>query len=153
MPVKINVKTKIIFNGKEYSSPDELPPELRKAYDQALANRSASQQMQITTSSKVTFNGQTYNSADEMPAEARQFYDKMMEAVDKNHDGIPDTLETDDQSALPTTGTSTPMAPLPAQQSPIRADQPGRWTIIVSVLVILVLLLVTMLLLWLRRGG
>jgi len=34
MPVNINVKTKILINGKEYSSADELPPELRKAYDQ-----------------------------------------------------------------------------------------------------------------------
>jgi len=141
MPANINVKTKIIFNGKEYGSPDELPPEQRKSYDQAIANRSAYPQMHISGISKVTFNGQTYNSRDEMPEEVRRIYDNAMEALDKNHDGIPDALQKGGQAVLPTSGTSTPIAPLPAQQSPISLDQSINWRVIVTVMVILLVLL------------
>jgi hypothetical protein len=154
MPLNINVKTKIIINGKEYNSQDELPPELRKVYDQALANRSASQQMQITSGSKITFNGQTYNNREEMPEEVRRIYDSAVDAIDKNHDGIPDALQKGGLEVLPTPGTSTPMAPLPAQQSPISPDRSDQWRTIITVMVSLFLLLVAALvLLWLRRGG
>ena len=30
-------RTRIVFNGKEYSNPEEMPAEIRKAYDQAMA--------------------------------------------------------------------------------------------------------------------
>jgi hypothetical protein len=141
MPVNINIKTKIIINGKEYSSPDELPPELRKADDQALANRENSPQIQITGSSKATFNGQTYTNRDTMPDEARRIYDSAMEVIDKNHSGIPDSLQTGGNAVLPSAGKSTPMSPLPAQQSPISPDRPGQGRTIITAVVILVVLL------------
>lgn len=34
---KINVSTKIVFNGQEFSSPNDMPPEIRKAYDQVMS--------------------------------------------------------------------------------------------------------------------
>jgi len=141
MPIKINVKTKIIVNGKEYGSPDELPPELRKSYDQAILNKSAYPQMHIAGNSKVTFNGQTYNSRDEMPEEVRLIYDHAVEALDKDHDGIPDALQTGEQVVPPTTETSTPIEPLPAQPSPISPDRSVNWRTIVTVMVILLVLL------------
>jgi hypothetical protein len=33
MITNITIKTKIRINGKEYASVDELPPDLRRAYD------------------------------------------------------------------------------------------------------------------------
>lgn len=151
MPANINVKTKIIVNGKEYGSPDELPPELRKSYDQAIANKSAYPQMHITGNSKVTFNGQTYNSRDEMPEEVRHIYDNAMDALDKDHGGIPDAPQTGEPAVPPTTGTSAPIAPLPAQQSPISPDQSVNWKTIVTVMVILLVLLAAALV-YLRFG-
>ena len=141
MPVTINIKSKIIVNGKEYSSPDELPLELRKAYDQALANRDNSQQMQITGSSKITFNGHTYPNREAMPDEERLIYDSAMEAIDRNHDGIPDSLQMGKNAVLPSAGTSTPISPLPDQQSPISPDRPGQGRTFITVVAILVLLL------------
>lgn len=32
-----NFRTRIVFNGKEYSSLEKMPPEVRQAYDQAMA--------------------------------------------------------------------------------------------------------------------
>ena len=36
MPVKITFNTKIQFNGRDYGSIDEMPPEARQAYERAL---------------------------------------------------------------------------------------------------------------------
>jgi len=33
----LGTKTRIVFNGQEYSSPEEMPAEIRKAYEQAMA--------------------------------------------------------------------------------------------------------------------
>lgn len=34
---KINVSTKIVFNGQEYSSPDQMPAEVRRVYEQIMS--------------------------------------------------------------------------------------------------------------------
>lgn len=34
---KMNVPTKIVFNGQEFSSPDEMPAEVRRVYDQTMS--------------------------------------------------------------------------------------------------------------------
>ena len=38
--MKLNVKTKIRYNGQEYSDPNQLPPEVRAAYQKAMRKRS-----------------------------------------------------------------------------------------------------------------
>ena len=37
--MNISLKTKIRYNGQEYTSPDALPPEIRAVYERALASR------------------------------------------------------------------------------------------------------------------
>jgi hypothetical protein len=93
MSLKFNLKTniKIKIDGKEYSSPEEMPPELRQKYEAALAKRNLSSN--VSTKTTITFNGQSYTSLDEMPEEIRQIYSSVLSAVDKDHDGIPDALQ------------------------------------------------------------
>ena len=67
--MKIDVKTKIKHKGQEYSSVEELPPEVRAAYEKAMAMGDAS------VSTKIVFNGQEYASLDQMPAAQRQLYE------------------------------------------------------------------------------
>jgi len=50
MPV--TVTRKIVVNGKEYHSLDELPPDIRALYDQAMASADTK-----VTVKKVTING------------------------------------------------------------------------------------------------
>src|SRR5947207_7865905 len=50
--VNIKVKTKIRFNGQEYSDPNQLPPEVRAAYDKALSSGVANQ--------RIIINGQEF---------------------------------------------------------------------------------------------
>jgi hypothetical protein len=66
--MKINVKTKIKYKDQEYSSVEELPPEVRAVYEKAMAMGGAS------VSTKIVFNGQEYASLDQMPAAQRKLY-------------------------------------------------------------------------------
>src|SRR5207248_75728 len=67
--MKINVKTRIKYKGQEYSSVEELPPEVRAVYEKAMATGGAS------FNTKIVFNGQEYASLDQMPAAQRQLYE------------------------------------------------------------------------------
>jgi hypothetical protein len=98
---------KIIFNGREYSSVDEMPPDVREAYEritrtfadsdgdgvpdvlEGLAGNTVS-----TTTSKIVVNGREYSSVDEMPPDVRQIYERMAEMrADSDGDGMPDIFE------------------------------------------------------------
>lgn len=52
MSVNVSIKRKITVNGKEYSSVDELPPDIRALYDQAMASSGKK-----VTVRKITING------------------------------------------------------------------------------------------------
>ena len=73
--MNISVKTKIRYKGQEYSSPNELPPEVRSGYEKALA--SAAQ-------GRITINGREFGSENEMPEEMRNFADDVINLVQNN---------------------------------------------------------------------
>ncbi len=77
MDSKVNVRTKIVVNGREYKSVDELPPEIRDAYRKALQGGP-----QATSTTRIVFNGQSYDSVDAMPPEARALFDAAMATVE-----------------------------------------------------------------------
>lgn len=87
----------IIFNGQSYNSPEEMPPEVRQAYQQAMDR----------LGSRFGANADLINQAiakmnsrlEDMPPDVRQRYEEHMSRLDKNHDGIPDFLQGD--SATP----------------------------------------------------
>ncbi|HTX91426.1 MAG TPA: hypothetical protein VMC09_09430 [Anaerolineales bacterium] len=138
MNIKFNVRTKIRFNGREYDGVEAMPSEVRKAYDELLAKARASQgSVQFKTSTKVTFNGTEYASPDEMPAEVRSQYDLVMANFDKDHDGIPDMLETGDP--VRDSSTLVQIAPLTNKPDASSANK-GRKIelILLSVLIFLV---------------
>ena len=64
MDVKVKVNTRIKFNGREYDSPEALPPEARQAYERALAASGSAQ-------AHVTVGGQHYASLEEVPEQVR----------------------------------------------------------------------------------
>lgn len=107
------------FDGKTYSSPDEMPPEVRRAYEQALnvfadGNRDGApdvlqgvggegnihlQSVSISSNkAQVVIDGKVYSSVEEMPAQVRQDYEQAVARVaqvfrDADQDGVPDVLE------------------------------------------------------------
>ena len=102
--------TRIIFNGREYKSPDEMPADVRRLYDQALQQLADADRDGIPDileqgpeagnvigiqHSSFNVNGRNYASVDEMPWAVRRLFEKAMENVDANRDGIPDALQPD----------------------------------------------------------
>lgn len=125
----------IIFNGKSYSSVDEMPPDVRQAYEQVAgmfadknhdgipdilegaAEKSGIDVQSVSISSnqgQVFIDGKAYSSIEEMPAEVRQKYEQaMMKAGqilrDANQNNIPDILE----GILPAQRISSPPQAMP----------------------------------------
>lgn len=73
--MNINVKTKIRYKGQEYSSPKELPPEVRSSYEKALAGAARG---------KITINGREFGRENEMPEEMRNFAEDVINLVQNN---------------------------------------------------------------------
>ena len=76
--MNINVKTKIRFNGQEYSSPDELPPEVQAAYRKATSAGSASLNKCLD---KIILNGHAIPGDRD---DGRRFYEDIMRLVENN---------------------------------------------------------------------
>ncbi|HEY2123837.1 MAG TPA: hypothetical protein VGG94_00115 [Chthoniobacterales bacterium] len=76
--MKIGPKTKIRFNGQEYSSPSQLPPEVRAAYRQAAMSSSTSLNKCLD---KIILHG------DEIPRDRRSGtrpYEDILSVVENN---------------------------------------------------------------------
>ena len=83
MDVKIDVKTKYKVNGKEYSSLEEMPPEIRAMFKEPLTGLSVPMTGPGMPSGgdKIVVNGVEYSSLESMPPEARQMYEEAMTAL------------------------------------------------------------------------
>jgi hypothetical protein len=79
---KTNVKTVIRYKGQEYSTADQLPVEVRSAYEAACAKGIAAIP---GAKQQIVFNGQHFASADEMPPAEKKLYEDAMGLV---QDGV-----------------------------------------------------------------
>ena len=77
--VSITLKSKIRYNGQEYASPAELPPEVRLAYEKALHGGAVKKRF-----TKFTINGQHFDSEDAMPADIRKLCDDVIGVIENN---------------------------------------------------------------------
>lgn len=79
--------TRIVVNGRKYERVEDMPPEVRGIYEQAIASlagdsetaraaAAGSQRVRIQTKTRFVVNGNEYSSVDEMPPAIRQAYDK-----------------------------------------------------------------------------
>lgn len=99
--------TRIVFNGREYASPEAMPADVREAYDRALAYMADADRNGIPDvlqdspaaghvlgihHSSINVNGRSYDNVDEMPPAVRRLYEDAMTHVDRDRDGIPDAL-------------------------------------------------------------
>lgn len=109
----------IIVNGIAYSSMDEMPLEIRQAYEQAMGifadnnkngipdilegefgrkNPNSKITPIVVNSANIIVDGKIYSNANELPPEARQKYEQAMAKLgqrmgDTNQNGVPDLLE------------------------------------------------------------
>jgi hypothetical protein len=103
----------IIFNGTAYNSLEEMPPEVRQAYEKTqgmfadkdqngvpdmFENQGAGQAASFNA---VQFGGQTFTDPSQMPPEAREAYEKAMKRLaERFPNGLPDFFKNN--SALQT---------------------------------------------------
>lgn len=116
------MEQKITFNGKTYDSLEQMPPDIRQAYEsvmQVLADKNQNGVPDLfegavnaqATRARIVFNGQVYEHLDQLPPEAREKYEKMMGQWDKDHNGIPDFAERIATMGLPSAPASTSSLP------------------------------------------
>jgi hypothetical protein len=82
LAVSVRLKRKIRYNGKEYSSPAELPPEVRAAYEKAVRGRTAAYDGAVKK--KFIFSGRKFANEDDMPSDVRKLYDDVMGVIENN---------------------------------------------------------------------
>ena len=131
----------IVVNGKSYASLDEMPPEVRQEYEQALgmlADKNQNgmpdvfegmlgtgnvnvQTPTVVGSSQFIVDGKIYSSVDELPPDARQKYEQAMTKMgpalgsllgDANQNSMPDVFEG--MFPAQSAPATTPTAPLSA---------------------------------------
>jgi hypothetical protein len=78
--LKIDVRRRIIVNGKEYGSVDELPPTLRNAYEQAM-RRPPGVGAAGPAKTRIRLNGQEYDGVEALPPDLRQLYQDALRTV------------------------------------------------------------------------
>jgi len=109
MGVTMKIQRKFIVNGKKYSSVEEMPPELREAYEKAVRSGAGVriEKPRFRMESKIVFNGQEYRSLEAMPEEVRRVYQSVMKSVETGS-ASPELLSAalGDDSTLPHRGTT-----------------------------------------------
>jgi hypothetical protein len=74
--VSLTLKSKIRYNGQEYSSPAELPADVRMAYEKALHEGPIEK--------KFVVNGEHFANEDAMPADLRKLCEDVMGVIENN---------------------------------------------------------------------
>ncbi len=121
----------IVIDGKTYASVDEMPPDIRALYEEALRNASrngmpdsfasidpftANDSAVVSNGTKILVNGQAYDSLDQLPPEIRAKYEQAMGPLDANRNGIPDVVEG--MFNMPISQSAQPVAPISGTPSP-----------------------------------
>ena len=84
MNVNVNVKRKYKINGKEYNSVEEMPSDIRNAFEKAMASQAdtGNHINLAVTQTKIIFNGTEYQNIDAMPQDVRKLYEKVLKAAE-----------------------------------------------------------------------
>jgi hypothetical protein len=98
---------KIVFNGQEYDSPEQMPPAVRQIYEltsrmlddrdgdgvpDIMQGPGSTSSSTIVHASQFVVDGTVYASLDDMPADVRHRYTQALERFDADGDGVPDLL-------------------------------------------------------------
>jgi hypothetical protein len=82
--VSARSKTNIRFNGREYANADEMPSDVRAAYDRAVDDLGllhSGARLAAKLNAKIIVNGNEFNNAGEMSVDDRHLYHEALEAL------------------------------------------------------------------------
>ena len=77
-------KTNIRFNGREYANADEMPVDVRAAYDRAVEEMPplhSGARLAAKLNAKIIINGNEFNNAGELSVDDRHLYHEALEAL------------------------------------------------------------------------
>jgi len=101
-------KTNIRFNGREYANSDEMPADVRAAYDRAvdMALLHSGARLAAKLNAKIIVNGNEFSNAGEMSVDDRRLYHEALEALFPPDIAVSvgDPGETNGDKRLPTIG-------------------------------------------------
>lgn len=101
----VKAALKIMMNGREFHSLDDLPPEARAKVEQAMSRLDANHNgvpdmlenntnaSSVNSSVKFLVNGQEVRGLEDLPPEVRLRYEQAMGKLDANQNGVPDFME------------------------------------------------------------
>ena len=112
----------LVFNGKTYSGVEDMPPEVRRAYEEAMAfladkdhdgipdilegkggdvERSVLQAgVTVSTTTRIIVNGREYSSVSELPPEVREKYEQAAAKVEEMMHGKPQSFQPGEPEVL-----------------------------------------------------
>jgi hypothetical protein len=81
--VNTRTKTNIRFNGREYANADEMPVDVRAAYDRAVEEPllHSGARLAAKLNAKIIVNGNEFSNAGEMSVDDRHLYHEALEAL------------------------------------------------------------------------
>ena len=82
--MSVKAKTNIQFNGREYANADEMPVDVRAAYDRAveeMPSLHSGARLAAKLNAKIIVNGNEFNNAGEMSVDDRHLYHEALEAL------------------------------------------------------------------------
>ena len=82
--MKARTKTNIRFNGREYANADEMPSDVRAAYDRAVDEMPplhSGARLAAKLNAKIIVNGNEFSNAGEMSVDDRHLYHEALEAL------------------------------------------------------------------------
>lgn len=93
MSIKINVEKKIIVNGREYKSLDEMPEDLRQAFQKAVSG--FGNKIKVSKDTKFVLNGKEFKGVEEIPPEEMEAYTNLIKAATDGSGKLPTKLIAD----------------------------------------------------------
>jgi hypothetical protein len=85
MAIKVTLDRKLVVNGKDFKSIDELPENVRQVCENAISSGTSGHGNFVKTD--IIFNGKHYTDIDAMPQEARDFYRQALQAAGLHQPG------------------------------------------------------------------
>jgi hypothetical protein len=104
---------KITVNGREYASPKEMPADVRRTYERAMAELAKGSDAVRVTDTRIVFNGVEYGSPEVLPAPMRAILERTTGVLAKRlersiREALPGTTaEADEPAAARITVSST----------------------------------------------
>lgn len=138
--VNIKANTRVLINGKEYGSVDEMPADVRQTYGRAVAALKGQQGSVGTRStSRIIFNNRTYDSVEDMPPDVRQAYEDLMAMAGSRRSGNAGLLEIGGPETGQQAGVSGHGPPMAQPAKSLKRIYRAIWFYVVTGFVLLLL--------------